>query len=83
MALHIVNISGSSQDIVSPVLTAALIIILWRKVQDMIAKPIFNTTEADARKHDIPPRYSLKNWDLSEEPIILLGSVLDANSLGK
>lgn len=40
-------------------------------------------TEADARKHRIPPGYSLKNWDPSEEPIVLLGSVFDANSLGK
>ncbi|KAA8576870.1 hypothetical protein EYC84_006913 [Monilinia fructicola] len=27
--------------------------------------------------------YSLKNWDPAEEPIMLLGSVFDANSLGK
>ncbi|PTB69199.1 hypothetical protein BBK36DRAFT_1139279 [Trichoderma citrinoviride] len=40
-------------------------------------------TEADARKHRIPTGYSLKNWDPSEEPILLLGSVFDANSLGK
>jgi hypothetical protein len=40
-------------------------------------------TEADARKHRIPPGYSLKNWDPSEEPIMLSGSVFDANSLGK
>ncbi|TAQ90575.1 hypothetical protein B7494_g1139 [Chlorociboria aeruginascens] len=40
-------------------------------------------TEADARRHRIPPGYSLKNWDPSEEPIMLLGSVFDANSLGK
>ncbi|RDW58445.1 hypothetical protein BP5796_12375 [Coleophoma crateriformis] len=40
-------------------------------------------TEADARKYRIPPGYSLKNWDPSEEPILLLGSVFDANSLGK
>ncbi|KZZ99432.1 hypothetical protein AAL_02004 [Moelleriella libera RCEF 2490] len=40
-------------------------------------------TEADARKHRIPPGYQLKNWDPSEEPILLLGSVFDANSLGK
>ena len=37
----------------------------------------------DARKHHIPLGYSLKNWDPTEEPIILLGSVFDANSLGK
>lgn len=40
-------------------------------------------TEADARKHRIPAGYSLKNWDPTEEPIMLLGSVFDANSLGK
>lgn len=40
-------------------------------------------TDADARRHRIPPGYSLKNWDPSEEPIMLLGSVFDANSLGK
>jgi len=40
-------------------------------------------TEADAKRHRIPPGYSLKNWDPSEEPIMLLGSVFDANSLGK
>lgn len=40
-------------------------------------------TEADAKKHHIPQGYSLKNWDPDEEPIMLLGSVFDANSLGK
>ncbi|KAI0394201.1 vegetative cell wall protein gp1 [Xylariaceae sp. FL0594] len=40
-------------------------------------------TAADAKKHKIPEGYSLKNWDPTEEPIILLGSVFDANSLGK
>ena len=40
-------------------------------------------TDADAKKHRIPTGYSLKNWDPSEEPIVLLGSVFDANSLGK
>jgi hypothetical protein len=45
--------------------------------------PIPKATEADARRHRIPPGYSLKNWDPSEEPIMLLGSVFDANSLGK
>ncbi|KAF5535703.1 vegetative cell wall gp1 [Fusarium phyllophilum] len=40
-------------------------------------------TEADARRHEIPPGYSLKHWDPSEEPILLLGSVFDANSFGK
>lgn len=36
-----------------------------------------------ARKHGIPGGYSVKNWVPSEEPIVLLGSVFDANSLGK
>lgn len=40
-------------------------------------------TEADAKKHHIPKGYSLKNWDPTEEPIMLLGSVFDSNSLGK
>ncbi|KHO01601.1 uncharacterized protein MAM_00602 [Metarhizium album ARSEF 1941] len=40
-------------------------------------------TEADARRHRIPQGYSLKNWDPEEQPILLLGSVFDANSLGK
>ena len=40
-------------------------------------------TDVDARKHKIPAGYSLKNWDPAEEPILLLGSVFDANSLGK
>ncbi|EEH22425.1 hypothetical protein PABG_04636 [Paracoccidioides brasiliensis Pb03] len=40
-------------------------------------------TEADAIRNGIPDGYSIKNWDPSEEPILLLGSVFDANSLGK
>ncbi|CAI4215472.1 unnamed protein product [Parascedosporium putredinis] len=40
-------------------------------------------TEVDRQKHRIPQGYSLKNWDPSEPPILLLGSVFDANSLGK
>lgn len=39
--------------------------------------------EMDAKKHRIPAGFSLKNWDPSEQPILLLGSVFDANSLGK
>ena len=47
-------------------------------------EPIDRTaTKPDAKRHNIPPGYSLKNWDPNEEPIILLGSVFDANSLGK
>ncbi|KEY66905.1 hypothetical protein S7711_08185 [Stachybotrys chartarum IBT 7711] len=40
-------------------------------------------TDEDARRHGIPVGYSLKNWDPNEEPILLLGSVFDANNLGK
>lgn len=40
-------------------------------------------SEEDARRAGIPPGYSYKNWDPAEEPIMLLGSVFDANSLGK
>ena len=47
------------------------------------AKPTTKPTEEDARRAGIPAGYSCKNWDASEEPIMLLGSVFDANSLGK
>ncbi|OTA23922.1 hypothetical protein BTJ68_14089 [Hortaea werneckii EXF-2000] len=40
-------------------------------------------TAEDARRAGIPAGYSYKNWDPTEEPILLLGSVFDANSLGK
>lgn len=40
-------------------------------------------TDADARRAGIPAGFSYKNWDPNEEPILLLGSVFDANSLGK
>lgn len=40
-------------------------------------------TAADALRAGIPAGYSIKNWDPTESPIILLGSVFDANSLGK
>lgn len=36
-----------------------------------------------AAEQGIPADYSLKNWDSEERPIILLGSVFDANSLGE
>lgn len=45
--------------------------------------PTRKATEEDARKHGIPLGYSLKNWDPEDEPIMLLGSVFDPNSLGK
>ncbi|PYI14051.1 hypothetical protein BO99DRAFT_345926 [Aspergillus violaceofuscus CBS 115571] len=47
------------------------------------SKPAPKATEADAARAGIPPGYSIKNWDPTEMPIILLGSVFDANSLGK
>jgi len=40
-------------------------------------------TDADALRHKIPAGYSVKFWDPNEEPILLLGSVFDADSLGK
>lgn len=39
--------------------------------------------EESARRAGIPAGCSYKNWDPREEPILLLGSVFDANSLGK
>ncbi|TKA33819.1 hypothetical protein B0A50_00657 [Salinomyces thailandicus] len=46
-------------------------------------KPPLQATADDARRAGIPAGYSYKNWDPTEEPILLLGSVFDANSLGK
>jgi hypothetical protein len=46
-------------------------------------KPPPKATEEDAIEWGIPAGYSIKNWDPTELPIILLGSVFDANSLGK
>lgn len=40
-------------------------------------------TVADAKKHHIAPGRCLKHWNPDEEPILLLTSVFDANSLGK
>ncbi|KAI8629316.1 hypothetical protein F5Y19DRAFT_432177 [Xylariaceae sp. FL1651] len=51
--------------------------------QKKAAPATVKATEADAKKHRIPAGYSLKNWDPSEEPITLLGSVFDSNALGK
>ena len=49
------------------------------------AKPVVRqvATPADAVRARIPAGYSTKNWDPTEEPIFLLGSVFDAYSLGK
>lgn len=40
-------------------------------------------TEEDAIRAGVPAGFSIKNWDPTEAPILLLGSVFDANSLGK
>jgi hypothetical protein len=47
------------------------------------SKPPPKATEEDAARAGIPSGYSIKNWDPTESPIVLLGSVFDANSLGK
>ena len=47
------------------------------------APPPREATATDASNHNIPAGYSLKNWDPDESPVLLLGSVFDANSLGK
>jgi hypothetical protein len=44
-------------------------------------RPVAN--EEDRKRWKIPKGYSLKNWDPTEQPILLLGSVFDASSLGK
>ncbi|KAF1996856.1 hypothetical protein P154DRAFT_525283 [Amniculicola lignicola CBS 123094] len=46
-------------------------------------KAASKATEDDALRAGIPAGYCYKNWDPTEEPILLLGSVFDANSLGK
>ena len=46
-------------------------------------RPPLKATEEDAIRAGIPAGYSIKNWDPTESPIVLLGSVFDANSLGK
>ncbi|KAL8661295.1 MAG: hypothetical protein Q9202_005720 [Teloschistes flavicans] len=45
--------------------------------------PSREATAADAARAGIPAGYSIKNWDPTEAPVSLLGSVFDANSLGK
>ncbi|MCJ1403904.1 hypothetical protein MMC11_007127 [Xylographa trunciseda] len=46
-------------------------------------RPPRPATAADRQSARIPAGYSTKNWDPDEAPIILLGSVFDANLLGK
>ncbi|KAI4169496.1 MAG: hypothetical protein LQ346_008962 [Caloplaca aetnensis] len=48
-----------------------------------VVTPQREATPADAAKAGIPAGYSVKNWDPTEAPVLLLGSVFDANSLGK
>ena len=40
-------------------------------------------TKEDRLRYNIGPKYSTRDWDPTERPIILLGSVFDANSIGK
>lgn len=47
------------------------------------AESTVQATEEDRIRAEIPAGYSLKNWDPTETPVLLLGSVFDANSLGK
>lgn len=56
---------------------------LTPRKERVVPQPAKVATEADAIRAGIPSGYSIKNWDPTEEPIILLGSVFDANSLGK
>lgn len=53
------------------------------KPKPSASKSPLQATEEDAVRAGIPPGYSIKNWDPTEAPIVLLGSVFDANSLGK
>jgi hypothetical protein len=46
-------------------------------------KPAAVATKEDMRRAGIHAGYCCKNWDPSEAPLILLGSVFDANSFGK
>lgn len=45
--------------------------------------PSREATAKEARNHIFQSSYSLKYWDPEEKPILFLGSVFDANSLGK
>ncbi|KAJ9493582.1 hypothetical protein H2202_010930 [Exophiala xenobiotica] len=54
-----------------------------RRRLNSATNPSENATEEDAIRAGIPASYSIKHWDSTERPIILLGSVFDANSLGR
>jgi len=71
---HKVRIRANSNPQKTPPLT---------KTRPSPAKSPPKATAADAARAHIPAGYSYKNWDPTEEPILLLGSVFDANSLGK
>lgn len=47
------------------------------------AIPRLRATEEDAIRAGIPRGYSIKNWDPTMVPVVLLGSVFDPDSLGK
>ena len=48
-----------------------------------VSKAPREVSAADLARYHIPAGFSYKNWDPDERPIVLLGSVFDANSLGK
>lgn len=54
-----------------------------RPIPKLSLPAVAKATEEDARKAGIPLGYQLKNWDPTEQPILLLGSAFDADSLGK
>ena len=53
------------------------------KAKKSPSTPHRQATAADAARAGIPAGYHTKNWDPSESPVLLLGSVFDSNSLGK
>ena len=60
--------------------------ISWKQTKGNLPRDWPRSREAtpnDAQKHCIPAGCSLTAWDPEEEPIVLLGSVFDANSLGR
>lgn len=65
--------SHTSQAAPSPVEPESPLELPWHR----------EPTVADAKNHHISPGRCLKHWDPDEEPIMLLTSVFDANSLGK
>ncbi|ROW12572.1 hypothetical protein VMCG_00071 [Cytospora schulzeri] len=79
------NDPGSESD-EEDVRTFDRIILISQKSSANISRTPLKTrqaTDQDAERYNLPPGYSLKSWDPTKEPIVLLGSVFDANSLGK